>query len=115
MATAPDRAPRSVADLTSDQREQLERAHRRLREAVEAYDRFLGGPLERYGDVPAHDAGAMARAQAEVERAEAELWRLREEFLGWARPARAPAATLVADWFSEEDRVYDNVETRSGS
>jgi len=57
----------------------------------------------------------MARAQAEIERAEAELWRLREEFLGWARPARAPAAALVSDWFSDEDRIYDDVEIHPGS
>jgi hypothetical protein len=44
-----------------------------------------------------------------IEGAERELWRLRGELFRWTRPAWAPSASLVADWFSEEDRVYDKV------
>jgi len=55
----------------------------------------------------------MAQAYAEVDTAEAALWQLREELLGWPRPAWAPRASLVADWFSDEDRVYDDVEAGS--
>jgi hypothetical protein len=115
VATAPDHAPRSVAELVPEQRQRLERAHRRLREAVEAYEQYLGGPLEPGREVPVQDAGAVAKAQAAVDEAEAELWRVREELLGWTRPPWAPAAALVPDWFSDEDRVYDDIETRPSS
>ena len=54
-----------------------------------------------------HDAREMAEAQAAIESAGAELWRLREDLLGWHRPAWAARATLVSDWFSDEDSVYD--------
>jgi hypothetical protein len=56
-----------------------------------------------------HDAVEMARAQAEIEAAEAHLWKVREEPLGWARPSHSPEASLVADWFSDEDADYDDV------
>jgi len=115
VATAPDRAPRALAELKPDERERLERAHRKLREAVEAYEQFLGGPLEPGREAAVHDARAVAKAQADVDEAEAELWRVREELLGWTRPPWAPAAALVPDWFSDEDRVYDDIETRSSS
>jgi hypothetical protein len=115
VATAPDHAPRALAELKPDERARLERAHRRLREAVEAYEQFLGGPLEPGGEVPVQDARATEQAQIAVDAAEAELWRVREELLGWARPPWAPTAALVPDWFSEEDRVYDDVETRRSS
>jgi len=115
VATAPDRAPRSVAELAPEQRDRLERAHRRLREAIEVYEQFLGGPLEPSREVPVHDARAVAKAQAEVDEAEADLWRVREELLGWTRPPWAPAAALEPDWFSDEDRVYDDIETRPSS
>jgi hypothetical protein len=55
----------------------------------------------------------MAAAYAGVDAAEAGLWRLREELLGWPRPASVPRASLVADWFSEEDRIYDDVDAGS--
>jgi hypothetical protein len=51
----------------------------------------------------------LARAQAEVEAAEDDRWRLREELLGWVRPPWAPGAGLVADWFSDEDAAYDEL------
>lgn len=107
MSTAAKRAPRSVDDLRPADRERLERAHRRLREAADAYQPFLGGQLEPGQASRAPDAREMAAAQAEVQNAEAALWALREELLGWARPAWAPSASLVADWFSDEDRIYD--------
>jgi len=107
MSTAAKRAPRSVDDLRPADRERLERAHRRLREATDAYEPFLGGELEPGQTSPVHDAREMAAAQAEVQNAESAIWQLREELLGWARPAWAPSASLVADWFSDEDRIYD--------
>jgi len=79
--------------LEPGERERLERAHRRLRQAVE--DDWLSGG----GDA----------TRSEIRDAEVALWRIRGELLGWARPAWAPNATLVADWFSNEDRIYDDV------
>jgi hypothetical protein len=74
-----------------------------------------GRPLEPGREVPVHDAREMAKAQAEVDEADAELWRVREELLGWTRPPWARAAALVPDWFSDEDRVYDDIENRPSS
>lgn len=105
---------RSGDQLTPPDRQRLEEAHRRLRDAVAAYEPFIGRELVPGEQVPVHDATQMARAQAEVEKAEQELWRLREELLGWTRPAWAPEATLVADWFSEEDRSYDEATAEPG-
>lgn len=107
MTSAVDPVRRREAELTDQERVQLVRAHRQLRKAIAGYERFIGGPLAPGEQVPVHDAHQMADAQAAVEAAEAELWRLREELLGWRRPAWAPRATLVADWFSDEDSVYD--------
>jgi len=75
--------------------------------AVDAYDKYLGVALESAPEPVALDVGDIGAAQAEVQAAEDDLWRLREELLGWARPASATRAGLVADWFSDEDRVYD--------
>lgn len=107
MSTAVPRAPRSVDELPPADLERLKRASHRLREATKNYEPFLGGPLDPNQGVPVHDARAMAAAQSEAQEAEDELWKLREELLGWARPSWAPKATLVADWFSDEDRIYD--------
>ncbi len=109
MSMAADRAHRSLEDLSKDERARLEAAHARLRAAVNAYQSFEGGELKSDQPVPVHDAKAMARAQGDVQAAEAELWHVREELLGWARPAWAPSAAQVFDWFSDEDRVYDDV------
>jgi len=64
----------------------LDAAYRRLEQAVADYQRFLGGSLRPGEPVPVHDAREIAQAQAAVEEAEAKLWRLREELLGWVRP-----------------------------
>jgi hypothetical protein len=55
------------------------------------------------------DSVSTADAQVEIQAAEGDLWKLREELLGWARPASATRAELVADWFSDEDRAYDDL------
>ncbi|HZJ27581.1 MAG TPA: hypothetical protein VFF40_11330 [Acidimicrobiia bacterium] len=107
MTTAARRPPRSVDDLEPADRDRLARAHKRLREATDTYEPFHGGEITPNQDAPVHEVLAMAAAQAEVQDAEDALWRLREELLGWARPAWAPNAALVADWFSDEDRIYD--------
>jgi hypothetical protein len=105
---------RSEGELTEDERARLENARRRLREAVSAYDQFIGRPLKMSEPLPAHDFGKVAHAQAEVEAAERALWQVREEVLHWPRPAWAPGATLVADWFSDEDAVYDEAPGAGG-
>lgn len=49
----------------------------------------------------------MAKVYGEVKKAEAELWSLREELLGWTRPPWAQSAEEVEDLFSPEDAIYD--------
>jgi hypothetical protein len=104
---------RSEEQLSAQERQQLSNAHARLRSAVAAYETFLDSELRPGEPVAVHDAREIAAAQAEVETAEQELWRLREELLGWVRPPWAPRATLVADWFSDEDAVYDEADSVS--
>lgn len=105
VSTAAEQAPRPLSDLTTDEQDRLARAHQRLRGAVAAYEDLGGTPT---GPEPL-DARVLADAQAEIQAAEGELWRLREDLLGWARPASATRAELVADWFSDEDRAYDDL------
>ncbi|MHB8295004.1 MAG: hypothetical protein ACYDH5_10365 [Acidimicrobiales bacterium] len=64
---------RPAEQLTPGERELLEAGHRRLSEAVVAYDEGV--------------AGTAGRREA--------TW--------------APPATFVVDWFSEEDRAYDEL------
>lgn len=101
--------PISESALADNQRSELEFAHQRLRQAVEAYEKYLGGPIEPGQDFPIFNATEVAEVQRRVEEAEQELWRLREKYLGWVRPAWAPSATFEADWFSPEDAIYDEV------
>ena len=108
MSTAAERAPRSIEDLAPADRDRLKAAHARLRDATRGYERFLGTEFAPGEAVPVHGAREMAAAQLEVQRAEDDLWHLRKELLGWARPSWAPKATLVSDWFSDEDQIYDN-------
>ena len=101
-------------ELSGTDEDRLKAAHRELVAAAKAYDRFLGRELVPGQSVPLHDAGEMRAAQEAVQATEDELWRLREELLGWVRPSWAPSAALTADWFSDEDSVYDDLpETTS--
>ena len=61
---------------------------------MRGYERFLGGELKPGEPVPVHSASEMAAAQAEVDTAEQELWRLREEILGQSRPPWAASAAF---------------------
>jgi hypothetical protein len=99
---------RPDVEVSPVDRRRLAEADRHLHEAVTSYEHYLDRELTRAQTTPEHDPKAMAAAQAEVEAAEGDLWRLREEVLGWARPPWAPRAALVADWFSAEDAVYDD-------
>ena len=108
-----DAASRTERDLSAEDRARLETAYLGLRDAVAAYESFVGGALESGQSVSVHDAEVVKAAQAAVEAAEDRLWQLREELLGWARPSWAPSAALTSDWFSEEDSVYDDVPETS--
>ena len=100
---------RSEQDLEPDERQLLVGAHRELRAAVDDYEAFLGRELHPGEPVPVVKAELLRGAQERMEAAEARLWQLRERLLGWVRPAWAPAASLVSDWFSDEDAGYDQV------
>jgi hypothetical protein len=102
-------ASRSDSELTPDERRPLVAAHAQLRAAVKNYEQYLGGELKAGTPIPVVSASELREAQQRIEEAEENLWKLRERFLGWSRPASAPRASLVADWFSEEDSDYDQV------
>jgi hypothetical protein len=103
----------SEDQITPAQQQLLHDAHRQLRAAVAHYETFIGTELKPGQPVPVHNLEDMARAQGDVEAAERELWRLREELLGWVRPSWAPGATMVADWLSDEDSIYDEMDAGS--
>ena len=108
MAHALEPQHRAESDLAVAERRRLEEAHRELCAAVADYEeRFIGAPPESGKAEPEYAAVELAEAQARIDGAEDELWRLRDELLSWRRPAWAPRAATVADWFSDEDRVYD--------
>ena len=100
---------RPEAELGPGEHKALEAAHAELRVAVDAYEEFLGRELKPSEPVPVANATAMREAQVRVEVAEGRLWELRERYLGWSRPSWAPSATLVSDWFSDEDSIYDEL------
>ena len=106
---------RSEHDLTAEERRRLVDAHAELRAAVAEYEPFLGKALHLGEPVPVVSVEAMAKAQARVDAAEDHLWLLRERLLGWARPSWAPRASLVSDWFSDEDAEYDEVTDQARS
>jgi hypothetical protein len=99
---------RSERDLNEEERRLLVAADTELRAAVVDYEPFLGKALPPGEPVPVVRIDAMAEAQGRIEAAEDHLWQLRERLLGWARPAWAPRASLVSDWFSDEDTAYDD-------
>lgn len=93
-------------NLSAEQRKELEDAHAGLRAAVANYEKVLAG--EPVSGRPFH-VNDVAAAQEAIESAERELWRLREKYLGWQRPAWSPSASQETDWFSKEDEIYDAV------
>ncbi|MGH9291871.1 MAG: hypothetical protein ACRDZ6_03705 [Acidimicrobiales bacterium] len=98
---------RSEVELSAENRARRDGAYRRLRDSARAYERFVGRQLAPDGTVMVQDLEEMAQAQAAVESAERDLWQVREELLGWSRPAWAPSAASVAEWFSDEDSAAD--------
>lgn len=98
---------RRPEDLSPSDLERLRQAHKRLRDAVKVADRYRGVELRPGVEVGKED---LETAYRDIDEAEAELWRLREELLDWKRPGSALPARDVLDWFSEEDEVYDSEE-----
>jgi len=86
--------------LSVVEREVLARADDRLRYAVAEYIRSVDDRA---------DAARIEALQIELEAVEDQLWRHRVALLNWSRPPWAPSASLLADWFSPEDRVYDEM------
>ena len=80
-----------------------------LQAAVADYDRYVATEPLGMKDVVPIPIEELACSHRRVTEAEAELWRLREELLGWSRPMSLPGAASVADWFSEEDKIYDEM------
>jgi hypothetical protein len=113
LASVSSNPVHSEDQITPAQQRLLHDAHRQLRAAVAHYETFLGAELKPGQPVPVHNFEDMSSAQKDVEAAERELWRLREELLGWVRPSWAPGATLVADWLSDEDAIYDEIDAGS--
>ena len=103
-----------LEELSEADQRRLRDAHARLRDAVTAYEPFIGVPLDGVTEVPVHRADEMQRAQREVESAEADLWQVRERLLGWPRPAGALSATQTAEWFFDDD-LYEEPARSSRS
>ncbi|MGH2811728.1 MAG: hypothetical protein ACRDI1_03305 [Actinomycetota bacterium] len=103
-------ARRRPEDLSTSDLERLRQAHKRLRDAVKAAERYGRGELPPGIETPVHRQEDIEAAYRKIDEAEAELWRMREELLGWKRPGSALPARDVLDWFSEEDEVYDSEE-----
>jgi hypothetical protein len=101
-------AHRTEQNLTGEERSLLDAAQRALDDAVAAYARLDGGVLESGRQIPVANADEVRSAQEAIEVAEDRLWQLREELLAWTRPPWAPRAALVADWFCDEDAIYDD-------
>jgi predicted aconitase len=99
VTTASERAQRTLGDLAPADRERLEVALTRLREAVDELQAV---------EIEPPDLVAIGTARARVEKAETSLWRLRGDLLGLERPPWVPSSVMVADWYSDEDRIYDS-------
>ncbi|MEE9416192.1 MAG: hypothetical protein V3V01_12980 [Acidimicrobiales bacterium] len=104
-----DAAPQAVQDLSDEQRSKLKAAHQDLRNAVAGYEKYIDVSAGKRSQLVA-DSKVLREAQDAVERAEDRVWRLQEDLLGWSRPQWVPGAAMLADWFSDEDSAYDDVD-----
>lgn len=111
----PGEAGRSMDTLGVDEKRRLEEAQRRLRDSVAAYEHLRSGALPPGEDIESHGRDETAQAQAAIESAEEELWRAREDLLGWKRPTSALKAVRTSEWFSDEDAVYDDLDPREST
>jgi hypothetical protein len=84
---------RSEDDLTESERRELTAALDQLHAAVASREA---------ADDP-------VSAQEAIDRSEEHLRELRDRLLGWSRPPWVPRASLVADWFSNDDAIYDQI------
>lgn len=83
----PDETQRPPEDLTEDEREQLRRAHIRLRKTSQDLEALLATPKMRGRWDPAPvPAEAMDGAKAELVKAYAKVWLLQRDLLGWDPP-----------------------------
>lgn len=95
--------------LSREDLQRLQKAMDELRSAVAGYESCPATEQLETRDVVPLPLEELAREQRRITEAEAGLWRLREELLGWARPTSLPGAGSVTDWFSEEDEIYDKM------
>lgn len=94
---------RNPEDLTPAEVAVLKAVYTRLKGEALAYVGVRDGP-------PAPSDEAHARALARVDEAEIEYWRARREILGEERPPSAQRAADIAEWFSDDDDVYDDLD-----
>jgi len=111
MSKPLEKPTRTSGDLAPHDRARLEAVYNKLKAAARATQEFRGGCLEPGKNVEPMSARDMALAYSKVSTAEENLWRLREELLGWRRPAWSPPSTQLLDWFCEEDAAYDSFPT----
>ena len=79
---------RRPEELTEDEREELRRAHIRLRKTSQDLEALLATPKMRGRWDPAPvPAEAMEGAKSELVKAYAKLWKLHCDLLGWEPPA----------------------------
>ena len=83
----PSPAPRQPEELTEEEREELRRAHIRLRKTSQDLEALLATPKMRGRWDPAPvPPEAMEGAKSELVKAYAKLWSLQRELLGWDVP-----------------------------
>lgn len=83
----PPAAPRQPEELTEEEREELRRAHIRLRKTSQDLEALLATPKMRGRWDPAPvPPEAMEGAKSELVKAYAKLWHLQQDLLGWELP-----------------------------
>lgn len=86
-AVPPD-APRQPEELSEEEREELRRAHIRLRKTSQDLEAMLATPKMRGRWDPAPvPPEALEGAKSELVKAYAKLWILHRDLLGWDLPA----------------------------
>lgn len=83
----PAESRRRPEELTEDEREELRRAHIRLRKTSQDLEALLATPKMRgrWDPAPVPEE-AMEGARSELVKAYAKLWLLQRELLGWELP-----------------------------
>ncbi len=83
----PAQSPRRPEELTEEEREELRRAHIRLRKTSQDLEAMLATPKMRgrWDPVPVPEE-ALEGARSELVKAYARLWLLQQRLLGWDLP-----------------------------